>query len=300
MDEEVLRAAATADGGGNDNRDRADGCGEGSIGQSDGNTINNQEETHDGIAVKRSARQSSTQRGNIAKGRKVLPDSPLIGFVKKGENISYRTPMLDEHGDTVRDTKGLVRYHLVKKETQEVKANFMTYLRELADVPTCVDAHGNVLQCKCLRLLRSSSDSVLDAVSTSLFNYGELSGKSKKVFQMERSQYACALSSSNWNNKKGAERKYVLPVAILSDDGPASNELKEAFQYRICTTAWCNLHNIGRREYQKLKGNFNKMSIPKHGNSGNKHRQQHFLNKKNASYGDNGLVTRFSDCATPR
>ena len=52
MDEEVLRAAATADGGGNNNRGRADGCGKGSIGQADGNTINNREETREGIVVR--------------------------------------------------------------------------------------------------------------------------------------------------------------------------------------------------------------------------------------------------------
>ena len=104
---------------------------------------------------------------DISRGREVLPDSPLTGFVKKGKIISYRTPMLDEHGNTVRDKKGIPRYHSVRKETREVEANFRTYLRELADVPTCVNIHGKALQCKCLHLLRSSSDAVLDAVSNS-------------------------------------------------------------------------------------------------------------------------------------
>ena len=48
----MLLAAETADGGGNNNRGRADGYGKGSIGQADGNTINNREETREGIAVR--------------------------------------------------------------------------------------------------------------------------------------------------------------------------------------------------------------------------------------------------------
>ena len=52
MDEEMLCAAATADGGVNNNHGRADGCGKGSISQADGNTINNREETREGIAVR--------------------------------------------------------------------------------------------------------------------------------------------------------------------------------------------------------------------------------------------------------
>ena len=55
MDEEVLCAEATADGGGNDNCGRADGCGKGRIGQADNNTINNRKETRGGITVERSA-----------------------------------------------------------------------------------------------------------------------------------------------------------------------------------------------------------------------------------------------------
>ena len=72
MDKEVLCAASTADGGGNDNRGRADGCGEGSIGQADGNTI-----TRDRIAVKRSARQSSTRRGEYGTRANCSRTQPL-------------------------------------------------------------------------------------------------------------------------------------------------------------------------------------------------------------------------------
>ena len=44
------------------------------------------------------------------RGREVVPDSPLIGFVKKGNKISYRRPLLDDNGNTVQNAKGVQMY----------------------------------------------------------------------------------------------------------------------------------------------------------------------------------------------
>ena len=125
-------------------------------------------------------------------------------------------------------------------------------------------------------MLRDASDEVLDTITKGMLNYWELKPRSRKAYQIDQVQFSQALAQPHWNNKKGVDRDFVLPIAISDTivGGAVTDELQHAFQHRICIWAWCELHTIGKRRYCGLKQCAVALQIPLSKNTGNQNRRR--------------------------
>ena len=180
------------------------------------------------------------------RGCQSVPEFPLRKLVKQKKGYIYQEKEPENENKYV--SRAIEEYILLSK--------CQDYIRELSAMPSCVSAHGKVTTCTCMHCppcmhcLRDQEDAVLDTIVQALLNYSSLAPKSQAMYQIDRVQYAQALSDPNWNTKNGVQKNYVLPVAI-SDSvsnfcNTALGSLREVFQYHICIWAWCSLHNVGR------------------------------------------------------
>ena len=102
---------------------------------------------------------------------------------------------------------------------------------------------------------------------------------------MDKVQYSLVLTSNKWNCKQGPQRTFILPVALAASDvanshGSVSDDLRQAFQHRICRSAWLNLHNIGRRRAKTIRCCAREMQMPKRSQLGNTNRSTPVLEAK--------------------
>ena len=197
--------------------------------------------------------------------RSTLPSSPLKRLSKQLRGWVYAT---EEEGHKTEVI-----------ETSTLTSHFRTYLKKLTNLPWCIDVYGGRTKCSCLNELSDQDDSAFNALIKALLSYRELSPHARSMYELTRLQYAQALKSPRWQNKNGPERVYVLPVEVPTDIDISivTDDLRYAFQHRICSSAWCNIHNLGRRRFGQLKTTIKKMDIKKHGNSGKNNRQKPLL-----------------------
>ena len=127
-----------------------------------------------------------------------------------------------------------------------------------------------------MHYLRELNDEVMDAIVDGLLHYHVLPTQSKVHYQVDRVQYSRALHNDNWNPKQGMQKNYLLPISIPAtlSDSVELDGLREAFRYRICLHAWCNIHNIGWRRHKTMSNIFEKMEMPKQKNVGNMNRRK--------------------------
>ena len=83
-------------------------------------------------------------------------------------------------------------------------------------MPSCVSAHGKVTTCTCMHYLHDQDDAVLDTIVQAMLNYSSVAPKPQAMNQIDRVQYAQALSRPNWNTKNGVQKNYdcLLPFQI--------------------------------------------------------------------------------------
>ena len=165
--------------------------------------------------------------------RNMLPESPLKGLSKQIRGWTYSV-------DGAR--------HVICDD--DLKSKFRTFIQELANLPTCIDAYGNSSKCTCLHYLRDQDDEVIDLISKALLNYSEMTPSLQKAHQLEKIQYSQALADANWSRKLDhSPRTFVIPMSMFDaeSDMTVTDKMRETFQHRICRAAWGNLHNIGQR-----------------------------------------------------
>ncbi|EJK57849.1 hypothetical protein THAOC_22069 [Thalassiosira oceanica] len=209
----------------------------------------------------------SSGAGSGSGGRLV---SPLRGLVVNGKKFAYRET---KQGDESTTTKTKTVKTPIEKD--ELMAKFRAYLKQLRDLTTCINVHNNKTTCTCMHVLRDKADDVLDRIIDALLSYQKLDAKGKKVHEMEKFQFAAAMSDPNWGPKKGVQRNFILPVYIdvaKFNETETTNELRALFGHKICVWAWASLLNIGQDRYRALSKCAANLEIPNHGNTGNSNR----------------------------
>ena len=84
---------------------------------------------------------------------------------------------------------------------------------------------------------RDMEDKDLNPIVSYLLNCHAL--KNKKAYQMEKIQYATALSDPNWNRNKGIQKNFLIPVQLSESipDGGNADTLRKIFREKICIYA---------------------------------------------------------------
>ena len=199
--------------------------------------------------------------GRSPSGRTTLPSSPLKCLKKRKEGWAYvseNNQAIDAKDSNFSPEATMKVYTSDTIRDDELKKNMCSYLRHISNMPTCVSVYGDVTKCKCLHHLRDKDENTLDSISEALLNYWELSPTAQMSYQMDKLQYSEALTDPKWPAKKGPQKNFVLPFYVPESlpetpELPITDDMRDSFHHRICSAAWCNLHNIGRTRYGQLR-----------------------------------------------
>ena len=138
--------------------------------------------------------------------------------------------------------------------TQEFRDELKAWLQDLSEADCCITMKGRALKCNCLSFL-ADKPVVIDAVASALIKYFHLEREVKQQLLANEYRHSKKLTVSDWNNKKGSQKTFGLPLFYDSvpDDVESQTDLREANEYFIDLSAWTTLFNLREDALESIK-----------------------------------------------
>eukprot|EP00956_Cyclotella_meneghiniana_P017132 scaffold27608_cov73-Cyclotella_meneghiniana.AAC.6 len=148
----------------------------------------------------------------------------------------------------------------------------MDHLQDLSSQNCPKLRPGKPKQCRCLEIL-NNNDAFKEAVCSSLLKWHDSSKEEQDQALLTARVYSQntedMLKKATGKVLKSSQFSYKIPFD--NPDGTLENA-SALMNTNICSYAFCHLHNMGRKRWSNIcKLAKNCSTVPKHGNTGNKH-----------------------------